>query len=695
MVLQQPMNRNLLPMAGHTRGKRSAVTCQLKCASACAKAVCNTSDNGYFRDIAGSALSRRKMLTGVGGALALVVTAGQVEGLGSTAAEAAQATRGGRPGTGLSFGAIDPVDAAVDEVTVPRGYRWEPIIRWGDPLFSDAPEFNPDRQSPGAQEQQFGYNNDYLDIIPLGRRNREALLVCNHEYTNAGIMFAETSNARQLDKQARIEMAAHGMAVVGLGRDGKGEPWKYVRGSRYNRRITATTRFELTGPAAGSKLLKTKADPDGRYPLGTFGNCAGGTTPWGTVLSGEENFNTYFVSPDTGAGAKRYGLANKPSSYGWERVDKRFDGNNKGYENEPNRFGYIVEIDPHDPESTPRKHTALGRMKHEGANVTVAPDGRVVAYMGDDERFDYLYKFVSRERMRKGNSKAAKRHNMSLLTDGDLYVAKFSGNSPESEIDGSGSLPSDGEFDGSGEWLPLVTNGRSRIDGMSVDEVLVFTRLAADKAGATKMDRCEDVQPHPGSGRVYVACTNNTDRGKTGKEGPTEVNPRTSNRDGHVVEITERRNDATSTRFGWTLLLVCGDPAKNDATYFSGYPAEQVSPISCPDNLAFDDSGNLWISTDGAPSTIGYNDGLFKVTLAGKNRGRVQQFLSVPTEAETCGPVVHEKDGMVFVAVQHPGEDGSYRDQHSYFPDYVQRSDKPEQGSFRLPRPSVIQVYRD
>jgi secreted PhoX family phosphatase len=354
--------------------------------------------------------------------------------------------------------------------------------------------------------------------------------------------------------------------------------------------------------------VRTIDDPAGRTILGTLGNCAGGTTPWGTILSGEENFNGYFVSAGTSAGDRRYGLGSKPTARGWEIDEARFDTRTPGYENEKHRFGYIVEVDPFDPTSTPRKHSALGRFKHEGANVSVAPDGRVVAYSGDDERFDYLYKFVSTNTVQPGNTPEARRANMTLLSQGSLYVARFQGNSVP-EINGTGALPADGAFDGVGEWLPLLIDNESAVPGMSAAEVAVFTRLAADKVGPTKMDRCEDVEPNPATGRVYVACTNNTNRGTGTNAAADEANPRTANRDGHVVELTEAGGNPTSTRFTWNLLLVCGDPAKNPTAYFSGYPADRVSPISCPDNLAFDSAGNLWISTDGQPGTIGYCDG--------------------------------------------------------------------------------------
>ncbi|MFZ3416274.1 PhoX family protein [Arthrobacter sp. 3Tela_A] len=680
--------RRLLPMLGHTRGKRSAVTCALKCDSACSRAVCNTSANSYFRDIVSAEFSRRTAL----GAVAAGILSAAVVSLGASPAAAAPGRPGGgpgRPGQRLDFSPIRPVDAAVDSFDVPSGYTWEALIRWGDPLFRDSPGFDFSAQDAAAQARQFGYNNDYLEILrhPGGKKG---LLVCNHEYVNPQIMFPEApASAAEEAARRAIFRNAVGMSVVELVRDARSEPWNYVQGGRLNRRITMDTVFELTGPAAGSALLQTGEDPQGRFVRGTLGNCAGGSTPWGTVLSGEENFNGFFRTDGTSAADRRYGLDSSATAMGWEKDDPRFDARSEATRNEPNRFGYIVEVDPEDPDSVPLKHTSLGRFKHEGANVTIARNGKAVAYSGDDERFDYLYKFVSKRKYRRND----KRHNMTLLAEGDLYAAQFSGNSPAAEVDGTGGLPSDGAFDGTGTWLPLVVNGRSRIEGMSVEEVLVYTRLAADRAGATKMDRCEDVEPHPVTQRVYVACTNNSNRGTGTNAGPDEANPRRENRDGHIIEIIENRSDPTATSFSWNLLMLCGDPAQGDATYFSGFPQDAVSPISCPDNLAFDSAGNLWISTDGAPSGIGYNDGLFKVGLEGKQRGRVEQFLSVPRDAETCGPVIHDEESMVFVAVQHPGEDGSYGAHTSYFPDYA--SESPEPGQVRAPRPAVVQVYRE
>ncbi|MFB0834149.1 PhoX family protein [Arthrobacter halodurans] len=679
-------DRKLLPMLGHTRGNRSAATCHFKCGNACAKDVCNVSGNAYFRDIADSALSRRALL-GLSGVAAAAV----VIGTETVAAPHAAADFGGwgQGGGKLPFRAIAPVERTADVVTVPSGYDWAPIIRWGDPLFKNAPDFSLTRQSAAAQAGQFGYNNDYLNILADRGNARSGVLVANHEYTNEEIMFDPAWYAENTDEARRIAMAAHGFTVVEVKRRKAGQKWEYIRGGKRNRRITATTPFAVDGPAAGSELLRTKADPRGRRILGTLNNCAGGTTPWGTIISGEENFNQYFEGTGSATDA-RYGIAAEPSERGWEKVDPRFSARNEGFENEANRFGWIVEIDPQDPTSTPVKHTALGRFKHEGANIRIAADGRVVAYSGDDERFDYVYKFISKKKYRPGN----RPHNMTLLSEGDLYVARFTGDSPAAEVDGSGGLPEDGNFDGTGAWLPLVVDGVSKVAGMSVEEVLVYTRLAGDKVGATKMDRPEDVEPNPVTGKVYIALTNNTNRGVGSNAGPDEANPRSRNRDGHVIELTERRHDAASLTFGWSILLVAGDPAKSESAYFAGFPRDKVSPISCPDNLAFDSRGNLWISTDGQPGTIGYCDALHKVDLTGPQRGRVRQFLAVPAGAETCGPVIHDRDDSVFVAVQHPGEGGTFAEPLSLFPDYVPARGREKRGQAFAPRPSVVQVYR-
>lgn len=514
--------------------------------------------------------------------------------------------------------------------------------------------------------------------MPLRGEHGRQVLVANHEYTDEVLMFRGYDAANPTREQVEIAWAAHGLSVVVVQEEHRTGKLTPVGRHYLNRRLHTTSEFRVTGPAAGSALLRTSADPTGRKVLGTLNNCAGGTTPWGTTLHGEENFNQYFANGSS-ATDKRYGVGTGATERKWERFDKRFDL--KQEPNEVHRFGWVVELDPYDPESTPRKRTALGRFKHEAAQPRLTADGRPVVYMGDDERFDYFYKFVSSKRMKKGTSRAAREHNLTLLDEGTLYVAKLTGDSPAAEIDGTGKHPNDGEFDGSGVWIPLATGDVSHVPGMTAEEVYVFTRLAGDKVGATKMDRPEDVEPSPRTGRVYVALTNNTDRGKAGKAPADEANPRNLNKHGQVLELAENWDDPSSDGFAWRLFLVAGDP-NDPATYFAGYPKEKVSPISCPDNVAFDPHGNLWISTDGAQ--LGSHDGLFGVATQGERRGELKQFLTVPKGAETCGPII--QDRRVLVAVQHPGEvDGaSVEKPASVWPD----------GPGRIVRPSVVAVWR-
>ncbi|TDD08712.1 PhoX family phosphatase [Nonomuraea deserti] len=669
----------LLPLISTPHnGGRSALTCQFRCGNACAHEVANTTGNAYFGDVVKEALSRRGVLRAgaLGALVAGVGAAGAAPALAEEPRAVPKEQHGGRGGD-LRFTPVRPNKD--DKLTIPENYRSSVVVRWGDPVLPDAPAFDFDNQSAEAQSKQFGYNCDYVTMFPMGRDR--ALLWVNHEYTDESLMFRDyPGGAEATEEQIRIGLAGHGGSVVEIEREGRAGEWKLVTKGRrrYNRRITAETPMKFSGPAAGSDLLRTDADPEGRKPVGMLNNCAGGTTPWGTVLTAEENFDQYFVNGDKVPAkqrpyVERYTIAEGTPeiSRRFDRVDERFDL--AKHPQECNRFGWIVEIDPFDPDSTPVKRTALGRFKHEAANTTLARDGRLVVYMGDDSRFEYIYKFVSKDRYRQG----ADRHNRDLLDEGTLYVAKFTGDSPEKEIDGSGKLPEDGEFDGSGEWIPLVSGDRSYVQGMTAEEVLVYTRVAADKVGATKMDRPEDIERNLVTGGVYVALTNNSDRTAAQAD---EANPRAANKHGHVLEIIERRDDAGARSFAWSVPLVCGDP--DDAnTYFAGYDKKKVSPISCPDNVTFDRDGNLWISTDG--NALGTNDGLFVMPVRGRERGHLRQFLTVPVGAETCGPMVTKDQRSVFVAVQHPGEiDGAGPDNPgSRWPDGDQ------------PRPSVAVVW--
>ena len=738
--------RRLLPLLSANtvrHGTTSHTTCFYKCGNACDRPVPNRTDNPTFASVVRSAVSRRNVLKAAG-VSALVVAAGPA--LPAAAHDRPRSGGSGRPDAPLTFQPV--AQNQQDELVVPAGYSYSVVMRWGDPVEEGAPRFEVDRQTPEAQAKQFGYNCDFIGWLPLD--DRTALLVVNHEYTDEQLMFsgvADEEGAGDIsDQQKRVAMMAHGISVVQVRRVGQTGQWRATRERDRNRRITPETEFRMTGPAAGSEYLQTSGDPEGRTVRGTLNNCAGGITPWGTTLHGEENFNQYFgaSAPVTDAeqlaALGRYGIdgADAPTRR-WETVDPRFDLAEEP--NEVNRFGWVVEVDPYDPQSTPRKHTALGRFKHEGANIQIAADGHVVAYSGDDERFDYIYKFVSKGRYREGEGRRTREHNMTLLEEGDLYVARFTGDSPPEEIDGSGTLPGDGEFDGTGRWIPLVQDGESTIPGKDAAWVLTFTRLAADRLGKrlddngdpvldaagreivddpskvpTKMDRPEDIQVNPVNGRVYAALTNNSQRGTDGRPGADEANPLTrssafseaedsaeasfgeqpGNNNGHVIEWEE--GSASGTGFSWRIFLLAGDP-EQPGTYFAGYDKSQVSAISCPDNLEFDPAGNLWISTDGnvlstrnqeADTTglVGTNDGLFAVPTEGPERGHLKAFLTVPVGAECSGPMIPEDGKSVFVSVQHPGETtGSTRDTpSSTWPDRLPQ--RP------FPRPSVAVAFR-
>ena len=673
--------RRLLPlvsMTGTRHGSRSFRTCELKCANQCDHPEPNTSGNEHIQSVVRTALSRRGVLKTGAASIAAAGVASLVTSVPAAARPVIEGAASGRHRAGLTHGVVPP--NRQDELVVPDGYEQAVIIRWGDPVEAGAPRFDVNNQTPEAQGKQFGYNNDYTMILPLRddrqRLDRRALLVCNQEYTDEYIMFPTGTDAELIKK---IAMAAHGMSVVAIERVRHTGQWRRDRFDlKRNRRITVHTEFEVTGPAAADPRVGTQA-------FGTFGNCSGGVTPWGTVLSGEENFQGYFdvsgtVPAEHTASFTRYGVPTTTKTQkGWGTVDERFDLTK--VPTEAYRCGWVVEVDPYNPKSTPKKRTMLGRLKHEGAATTLTADGRVVVYTGDDERGEYIYKFVSTDKYDEDDRKA----NFGLLDHGTLYVAKFTGDGLEDYL-----------YDGSGEWIPLTSDTESFVEGFSVAEVLINTRLAADKVGATRMDRPEDIERNPVTGRVYAVLTNNSNRGT--KFPVDEANPLASshvrktldsplveesgNRNGYVLELTEEGDDAGRTTFGWSLFLVCGDGTAQE-TYFGGYDKTKVSPISCPDNVTFDARGNLWIATDG--NVLGSNDGIFTVPVAGPDRGYVKQFLSVPFASEACGPLISDDDRTVFVAVQHPGEtdDATFEKPTSTWPH-----------TDAFPRPAIACVWR-
>ncbi len=577
-----------------------------------------------------------------------VLKAGLLGGI--LAALPACATRGVAPDKLLGFASV-PVSTA-DAVTVPPGYRADVLYAWGDAIGSPAgqPAFKWDA-SNSAEEQalQSGMHHDAIEYFPLPRvenaadqaksRNAtRALLAINHEYTDDGLLHPDGVKTWTADKVRKSQLA-HGVSVIEVRREGG--RWNVVRPSNLARRITAQTPMRVSGPAAGHALLRTAADPSGTRVLGTVNNCAGGYTPWGTYLTCEENFNGYFANAGSiPAEQRRYGISARGAGYRWQEHDSRFDAG--ANPNEPNRFGWVVEIDPYDPQSVPVKRTALGRIKHEGAMVTLAKDGRVVVYMGDDERFEYIYKFVSARAYDPANREA----NRSLLDEGTLHVAFFNDS-------------------GSGTWIALRQgeNGLTAANGFaSQAEILVRTRQAADFVGATRMDRPEWAAVHPATKDVYVTLTNNDRRGGDGQPGVNAVNPRGANVFGHIVKWTEHGSDAAAERFAWTHFVLAGDAAHPDPARRGNIKGDS---FGSPDGLWFDARGVLWIQTDVSTSVLNKGDyariGNNQMLAADVSTGEIRRFLTGPAGCELTGCVMAPDGRSLFVNIQHPGEPASER----------------------------------
>jgi secreted PhoX family phosphatase len=569
---------------------------------------------------------------------------------------------------------------------VAQGYDADVLLRWGDPITADAPDFDPHNQTVAAQLTQFGYNNDYVGYTELAPGR--GLLCVNHEYTNEEMMFPglgrqDTNGFAGMTRElVDIEMAAHGGTIVEIAKTDAGK-WAVVRDGKFNRRITPlTTQMTFSGPAAGHARMQTTDDPKGLLVIGTMNNCAGGMTPWGTYLMAEENFHGYFWTdtldaegnPDLShqpqaAQMKRYGVPGM--WFAWGKYHDRFNIDKDP--NEPNRFGWIVEVDPRNPDAKPVKHTALGRFRHEGAETTVSKDGHAVIYSGDDNQFDYLYKFVSRGTV--SNDAGA---NAMLLSDGTLFAARF-------------------DADGSITWLPLVhgTGPLTVANGFSDQaDVVIDARLAADLLGATPMDRPEDAQPR-GDGTAYVMLTNNAQRTP---EDTNAANPRADNSFGHIIEIKEADGDHAATTGTWSILVKCGDPAIAEVGAQWNPETSANGWFGSPDNCAIDAQGRLWIATDQGSGwgKTGKSDGLYALETEGDLRGHSKLFFRCPVGGELCGPCFTQDSKTLFLAVQHPGTDGtkSYKgfERNATFDDPVTRW--PDFADGVPPRPSVIVVTK-
>lgn len=611
--------------------------------------------DSQFSQMIEARLSRRRFLAGTA-----AVSAGAFLSL-NPIAKAIAASSDSRL---LNFEAVPA--STKDAIIVPKGYKATPLLSWGDPIFADAPEFDQSgKQDSAAQARQFGDNTDGMSLFPIS--DDRAVIAVNNEYTNYEYLFEHGGKVMTADDVLKAQ-AAHGVTVFEIVKSG-GE-WKVDKAGKRNRRITANTEMRLTGPAAGHALMKTKLDPSGLAPLGTFNNCANGQTPWGTYLTCEENFHGYFGTSTTAELSddhQRYGIKAAKSSYQWHDADERFDV--AKHPNEPHRFGWVVEIDPNDPTSTPLKRTALGRFKHENAALLINDDGHVVVYLGDDERGEHIYKFVSRDRYQPGNDAA----NRNLLEEGTLYVAKF-------EMD-------DNELKGKGQWIELThgKNGLTKENGFNDQaEVMIFARRAATQVGATTMDRPEWVAVHPDNQHVFCTLTNNKNRGVKEGQPVGGPNPRAENHYGQIVRWVPTSGDHTQAEFDWDLYLIAGNPTVHkDSLYAGSDNINADNMFNSPDGIGFDKAGRLWIQTDGNYSNQGdfAGQGNNQMLCGDPNTGEVRRFLTGPIACEITGLTFSADYKTMFVGVQHPGEKGA----PSHYPG----------GGDSKPRSTIVAITRE
>jgi hypothetical protein len=539
------------------------------------------------------------------------------------------------PGSPLSaFDAIEPSDQ--DDLRLPPGFVHDVVLKWGDSFT--------------AAGEPFGYNNDWIGVFDAGSRE-EAILVVNHEY----ISLAHEGDAPLYPRTFELLRGRTptvddykqdvGVSVLRVKRDPASGAWRPVLEDRLNRRITARTPCNTDGPAAA--LLGSPVE-------GTFDNCAGQTTPWGTALSCEENFqNRVPELTDAKGRHARGGLFDLPGGH----------------------YGWVVEVDPYDPGSAPVKHTALGRFRHENVGLRAEAGKPVAGYLGDDRTGGHVWKFVSDELYRPGDRDASRR----LLSSGRLYAARFN-------EDGTGewrlldlSSPLDPNPDTRDRKPFIPRSARTLADCYeTLGAALMDAYQAANALGATPSGRPEDLEVHPRDGSVFIAFTATSDR-----PGLWE------NAYGQIWRLEEEGGDVRATRFRWSRFAV-GGPAD---------PARGGRVFAHPDNLIFDSAGDLWVATDISATVINARDdyrvfknsGLFRIPVAGRNAGTPLQLASLPCEAEATGPAFAPGEAALFLSVQHPGERHGVRMEAGQAP---RGSNWPHRKLTAPPQPAVVAIRR-
>jgi secreted PhoX family phosphatase len=669
---------------------------------------CNRSGNPSLMDILDARLSRRNVMRlGLGTAGAAVL--GTVSACGGS---------NSTPITMAPFTAV--AKSLADVVSVPAGYTATVMFALGDPLTAATPDFKNDGTDTGY-ENRAGDHHDGMEYFGLNATgtardvagSERGILGMNHEALTDQFLHVSgvTANPRPAS-EADKEVPAHGLTFVEV-RKQSGK-FAYVRDSAYNRRVTPLTPMQINGPGRGNALMKTKFSTSGNDCRGTINNCGTGYTPWGTFLTGEENWAGYFTRSSTdneargGSTAKsvvslnRYGRSQGAASrHGWEtagsadqyarwnisQTGTSTDGSDD-YRNELNTFGYIVEVDAYDKSQAIRKRTALGRFAHESAAFGRQTAGKPLAvYMGDDSRGEYMYKFVSAANWAAADANPSNRITTGdkYLDNGKLYVAKYNA-------------------DGTGQWVELSITNSTIANFASYKfadqaDVLVNARLAADAVGATKMDRPEWTAVHPKNGEIYCALTNNSNR-KVEPSGSSQfavdaANPRAytdaptaatapGNVNGHIIRMRETGDESAATTFTWDVYLY-GAQSDADALKInlSGLTADQ--DFSSPDGMWFSPkTGLVYIQTDdgayadvtncmmlvGVPGRVGDGsvqnleytkaDGS-KLTVPARvgakpTSSTLRRFLVGPKDCEITG-IAETPDGKtIFVNIQHPGE---------------------------------------